>query len=99
MAPTSPAPAAAVPVRVGVSACLLGDEVRFDGGHKRNEFVLEQLGRFVELVKICPEVEVGMAVPRETVRLVLLGGTMRMVGSGSGVGACVGTAATWVVLV
>jgi len=58
------------PIRIGVSACLLGQEVRFDGGHKRNEFITETLGRFVEFVPVCPEFELGLGVPRETLRLV-----------------------------
>ena len=55
--------------RVGISACLLGDEVRFDGGHKRNPFLTEVLAPHVEWVRVCPEVEVGMGTPRETLRL------------------------------
>ena len=58
------------PIRIGISQCLLGDEVRFDGGHKREPFLTETLGRFVEWVPVCPEVEVGMGIPREPVHLV-----------------------------
>jgi len=58
------------PIRIGISACLIGQEVRFDGGHKRNEFIVETFGRFVEFVPICPEFELGLGVPRETLRLV-----------------------------
>ena len=58
------------PIKIGVSSCLLGTEVRFDGGHKRNDFLVDTLGSFVEFVPICPEVEVGLGVPRETLRLV-----------------------------
>ena len=50
------------PIRLGVSSCLLGNEVRFDGGHKRDRFVTDLLGKFVEWVPVCPEVEVGMDV-------------------------------------
>jgi len=57
-------------IRVGISACLLGQEVRFDGGHKRDSFLTEELGKHVEWVAVCPEVEVGMGTPREAVRLV-----------------------------
>ncbi|HEY4184465.1 MAG TPA: DUF523 and DUF1722 domain-containing protein [Polyangia bacterium] len=64
---------AAVPLRIGVSACLMGREVRFDGQHKRDAFLVDELGPFVEFVPVCPEVEVGMSIPRETVRLVRLG--------------------------
>jgi uncharacterized protein YbgA (DUF1722 family)/uncharacterized protein YbbK (DUF523 family) len=57
-------------IRVGVSACLLGEEVRFDGGHKRDDFLTRVLGPFVEWVPVCPEVEIGLGVPRDTLRLV-----------------------------
>ena len=56
--------------RLGISACLLGQKVRYDGGHKQDEFLSETFGRLVDWVPICPEVEVGMGVPRETLRLV-----------------------------
>ncbi len=56
-------------IKVGISACLLGDEVRFDGGHKRSAFCSDELGRHVEFVKLCPEVGIGMPVPRPTIRL------------------------------
>ncbi|MEW6247283.1 MAG: DUF523 and DUF1722 domain-containing protein [Nitrospirota bacterium] len=62
--------AASRPIRLGVSRCLLGDHVRYDGGHKRDSFVVEVLGRFVEWVPVCPEVEAGFGVPREAMRLV-----------------------------
>jgi len=71
-------------IRVGVSSCLLGREVRFDGGHKRDRFLTDVLGRFVEWVPVCPEVEVGMGVPRESVRLVRRGGQIRMIAERSG---------------
>jgi uncharacterized protein YbgA (DUF1722 family)/uncharacterized protein YbbK (DUF523 family) len=56
--------------RLGISACLLGEQVRYDGNHKRDNFLTNMFGRFIEWVPVCPEVEVGMGVPRETVRLV-----------------------------
>jgi len=56
--------------KIGVSACLLGEKVRFDGGHKRDRFLTDLFGNFVDWVAVCPEMEVGMGVPRETVRLV-----------------------------
>jgi uncharacterized protein YbbK (DUF523 family)/uncharacterized protein YbgA (DUF1722 family) len=56
--------------RVGVSACLLGLEVRWDGEHKREPWLVEVLGPRVEWVPVCPEVEVGLGVPREPIRLV-----------------------------
>jgi uncharacterized protein YbbK (DUF523 family) len=56
--------------RVGISRCLLGDEVRYDGGHKRDSQLLDALGPYVEWVPVCPEVEVGMGTPREPIHLV-----------------------------
>ena len=60
----------AFPLRLGISRCLLGDEVRFDGGHKRDHFLTDVLGRYVEWVPVCPEVEAGLGTPREAMRLV-----------------------------
>jgi uncharacterized protein YbgA (DUF1722 family)/uncharacterized protein YbbK (DUF523 family) len=57
-------------VRIGVSSCLLGRPVRFDAGHKRDDFVVDQLGAHVEFVAVCPEVEMGLGTPRQTLRLV-----------------------------
>jgi uncharacterized protein YbgA (DUF1722 family)/uncharacterized protein YbbK (DUF523 family) len=57
-------------IRLGVSACLLGQSVRYDGGHKRDPFLIDTLGSFVEWVPVCPEVEIGLGVPRDTIRLV-----------------------------
>lgn len=57
------------PLRIGISRCLLGDEVRWDGGHKRDGFLVGTIGRHVEWVPVCPEVESGLPVPRETLRL------------------------------
>lgn len=58
------------PLRIGISRCLLGEEVRFDGGHKRDSFLADTLSRYVEWVPVCPEVEVGLGMPREAMRLV-----------------------------
>jgi uncharacterized protein YbbK (DUF523 family) len=57
-------------LRVGISACLLGRRVRYDGQHKRDPLLIKTLGRYVEYVPVCPEVECGLAVPREAMRLV-----------------------------
>ena len=67
-----------VKLRLGVSACLLGTEVRFDGGHKRNAFLTDLLGPFVEWVPVCPEVEAGFGTPREAMHLVHDGGDVRL---------------------
>ncbi|HJR61157.1 MAG TPA: DUF523 and DUF1722 domain-containing protein [Vicinamibacterales bacterium] len=66
-------------IRIGISACLLGQEVRFDGGHKQDDFLTKILGPHVEYVPVCPEVEIGLGTPRETLRLVRRGGALRMV--------------------
>ena len=57
------------PIRVGVSACLLGQRVRYDGGHKAEPFIIETLGRYFCWVPVCPEMEVGLGTPREPMRL------------------------------
>jgi uncharacterized protein YbbK (DUF523 family) len=57
-------------VAVGVSACLLGDEVRYDGGHKRHYWLVGDLGHYVTWVRVCPEAELGLGVPREPIDLV-----------------------------
>ena len=59
----------AVRPRVGVSSCLLGEEVRFDGGHKRFRFLTDELGLYVDWVPYCPEMEIGLGAPREPIRL------------------------------
>ena len=66
------------PIRLGVSSCLLGSPVRYDGGHKRDRFVTDQLGEFVEWVPVCPEVEAGLGLPRPSMRLVRIGEALRM---------------------
>jgi uncharacterized protein YbbK (DUF523 family)/uncharacterized protein YbgA (DUF1722 family) len=57
-------------IRLGVSACLLGDRVRYDGGHKRDPFLVDTLGPLVEWIPVCPELEIGLGVPRPPIRLV-----------------------------
>lgn len=57
------------PIHILVSSCLLGEKVRYDGGHKRDPFLVETLGRFVTYVPICPEVGCGLPTPREAMRL------------------------------
>ena len=72
------------PLRLGVSSCLLGESVRFDGGHARDEFVAATLGRWFELVPVCPEVEIGMGTPRPAVRLVEERRGLRLVAPSTG---------------
>lgn len=66
------------PIRVGISACLLGQEVRYDGGHKRDRFLTDTFGQFVEWVPVCPEVEAGFGTPRDAMRLVESDGHIRL---------------------
>lgn len=65
MSTTSP-----LPIRIGISRCLLGEKVRYDGGHKRDSFLTDTLGKHVEWVPVCPEVEAGLGTPREAMHLV-----------------------------
>lgn len=57
-------------IRVGISRCLLGEKVRFDGGHKRDAFINNMLSRHFEFVSVCPEVAIGLGIPRPPIRLV-----------------------------
>ncbi len=56
-------------IKLGISSCLLGEKVRYDGTHQRDEYIVETLGKHVEWVPVCPEVEYGLPVPREAMRL------------------------------
>lgn len=56
-------------IKLGISACLLGENVRYDGGHKLDRFLQNTLGQYVEYVPICPEVECGLGIPRESMHL------------------------------
>ena len=80
-APRDPLPARP---RIGVSSCLLGHPVRYDGGHKRHRTVTETLSRQFEIIPVCPEMEVGMGSPREPVDLVGDPRAPRMVAKDSG---------------
>ena len=72
------------PIPVGISACLLGESVRWDGGHKRDRYLTEVLAPYFEWVPVCPEVEVGMQIPRPPVRLVRGGVEARLLEPKSG---------------
>ncbi|MEZ5391479.1 MAG: DUF523 and DUF1722 domain-containing protein [Bryobacterales bacterium] len=72
------------PLRIGVSACLMGETVRFNGGHCANRFLLREAAEFAEFVPVCPEVEIGLGTPRETLRLVRLGEAVHLVAPSSG---------------
>lgn len=67
-------------LRVAVSACLMGHEVRYDGGHKKHGFVNNVLVKLIELVPVCPEVEIGMGVPRPPIHVVEQGGQLKAIG-------------------
>jgi uncharacterized protein YbbK (DUF523 family) len=56
-------------IKLGISSCLLGEKVRYDGGHKLDRFLTDTLGKYVEYVPVCPEVECGFGVPRKSMRL------------------------------
>lgn len=67
-------------ILVGVSECLLGAQVRFDGGHKRNRYITDVLSDYVEFRPVCPEVAIGMGIPRKPIRLIVSDGQERIRG-------------------
>ncbi|GAB6052713.1 DUF523 and DUF1722 domain-containing protein [Magnetospira thiophila] len=69
---------------IGVSSCLLGESVRYDGGHKKNPFILDQLGPYVRYLPLCPEMAIGLGVPRESIRLVAVDADTRLIAPRSG---------------
>ncbi|HEU4403493.1 MAG TPA: DUF523 domain-containing protein [Candidatus Polarisedimenticolia bacterium] len=71
----------ACPIRIAISSCLLGQKVRLDGGHKHDRFLTDTLGEYVEWVQACPEIEMGLGTPRESIRLVQREGETRLVGT------------------
>jgi uncharacterized protein YbgA (DUF1722 family)/uncharacterized protein YbbK (DUF523 family) len=71
-------------IRIGISSCLLGEMVRYDGGHQLDRYLRDTLGAWFEYVPVCPEVELGLPTPRETLRLVEGEGGARLVFSRSG---------------
>ena len=70
--------------RVGISLCLLGEPVRYDGGHKRHSGIINFLSPRVQLVPVCPEVELGLTVPREPLILIDDSGARKLIGKDSG---------------
>lgn len=66
-------------IKVGISSCLLGEKVRYDGGHKLDRYITETLGQYFEWVPVCPEVEYGLPVPREAMRLVGIPDSPRLI--------------------
>jgi uncharacterized protein YbbK (DUF523 family) len=71
-------------VRIGISSCLLGEPVRWDGGHKRNALLVDELGSHVEWVPVCPEIELGLGAPRKPMQLERVGDGVRLVVPESG---------------
>jgi uncharacterized protein YbgA (DUF1722 family)/uncharacterized protein YbbK (DUF523 family) len=67
-------------VKIGISSCLLGEEVRFDGGHKKNSYITGVLTQHFTFVPFCPEVEAGLGTPREPIRLILENDEVKCVG-------------------
>ncbi len=83
--PTRATPPPGTPeIRVGVSSCLLGQEVRFDGGHKHDTLLTEGFGRVLTFVPLCPEMSIGLGTPRETMRLERTAGGVRLMMKKSG---------------
>lgn len=68
-------------IAVGISSCLLGETVRYDGGHKHDHFITGSLAHYFEFVPVCPEVAIGMGVPREPIRLVIRRASIHAIGS------------------
>ena len=68
-------------ILVGISSCLIGEKVRFDGGHKQNRYVLDTLGQYFRYRPFCPEMAIGLGVPRETLRLVAVDGKTEAIGN------------------
>jgi len=68
-------------IPVGISSCLLGENVRYDGGHKYHHNIAYALGQYFEFHSFCPEVSIGLGVPREPVRLLLNGNEVRCIGT------------------
>lgn len=67
-------------IPVGISSCLIGESVRFDGGHKRDSYIMGTLSEFFEFRAFCPEVAIGLGIPRPTIHLVKIAGQIRCVG-------------------
>ncbi|RMI09574.1 MAG: DUF1722 domain-containing protein [Calditrichaeota bacterium] len=71
-------------IPVGISTCLLGEKVRFDGGHKEDRYLTRVLSEYFQWVPVCPEVEMGLPIPRENLRLVKVDDEIRLIGGKTG---------------
>jgi len=69
-----------LPLRIGISSCLLGNPVRFDDGHKHSTYITQTLGEYFEFVPLCPEVAIGLGISRPPIRLVSVDGSIRVRG-------------------
>ncbi|MGM0595251.1 MAG: DUF523 domain-containing protein, partial [Pseudomonadota bacterium] len=67
-------------IPLGISSCLLGEEVRFDGGHKRDNYILGTLADYFSFQPVCPEVAIGLSIPRPPIRLVQFDDGIHVVG-------------------
>jgi len=68
-------------ILIGISSCLVGEKVRFDGGHKQNRYILDTLGQHFSYRPFCPEMAIGLGIPRETIRLAAIDGHIEAIGS------------------
>lgn len=68
-------------IKVGISSCLLGEKVRFDSGHKKNQYIVNVLAQYFEFTSFCPEIDIGLGIPRETIRLIEVGDAIKCVGT------------------
>jgi uncharacterized protein YbbK (DUF523 family) len=68
-------------IQIGISRCLLGEKVRYDSGHKRNAYINTVLSQYFEFKSFCPEVSIGLGIPREAIRLVTMEEKIRCVGT------------------
>jgi len=68
-------------IKIGISSCLLGENVRFDSGHKKNSYITGVLNDYFEFTPFCPEVEIGLGIPREPIRLISVDDEVRCVGT------------------
>jgi uncharacterized protein YbbK (DUF523 family) len=72
-------------IKIGISTCLTGEKVRYDGGHKLDRYITDTLGQYLDYVPVCPEVEYGLPVPREPLRLVGDSASPRLLTSRTGI--------------
>jgi uncharacterized protein YbgA (DUF1722 family)/uncharacterized protein YbbK (DUF523 family) len=71
-------------IRIGISRCLLGENVRYDGGHKQDSFITGTLSNYFSWVPVCPEMEIGLGSPRESMKLAEINGTIHLITNKTG---------------